>query len=81
MSGPRIIILIAGIFVLIVLILAIFQTESLSQWLRYEWMDLLYAFILAIIAGLLIEFIYRRYSAKSKSQTTRLQHQNQQSSC
>lgn len=71
MSGPRIIILIAGIFVLIVLILAIFQTESLSQWLRYEWMDLLYAFILAIIAGLLIEFIYRRYSAKSKMlQTT-----------
>jgi hypothetical protein len=71
MSGPRLLILIAGIFVLIVLVLAIFQTESLTQWLRYEWMDLLYAVILAIIAGLLIEFIYRRYSAKSKMlQTT-----------
>ncbi|WP_286475352.1 FHA domain-containing protein [Methanobacterium sp. CWC-01] len=34
-------------------------------------MDLIYAIILAIIAGLLIEFIYRRYSAKSKMlQTT-----------
>lgn len=71
MSGPKLLIFIAGIFVFIALVMAIFQRESLAQWLRYEWMDLFYAVILAIIAGLLIEFIYRRYSTKSKMlQTT-----------
>jgi hypothetical protein len=71
LSGPRIIIIIIAIFVAITLVLTIFQIETLTQWFRYEWMDLLYAIILAIIAGLLIEFIYRRYSAKSKMlQTT-----------
>jgi FHA domain len=71
MSGYRLLLFIAAIFVVIVIVLAFFQTESLTIWFRYEWMDLLYAVILAIIAGLLIEFIYRRYSAKSKMlQTT-----------
>lgn len=71
LSGPRLIILIMAIFTTIVLVLAIFQTESLTQWFKYEWMDFLYAIVLAIVAGLLIEFIYRRYSAKSKMiQTT-----------
>lgn len=71
LSGPRLIILIIAIFVAIVLVLAIFQTDNFTQWVQYEWLDLLYAIILAIIAGLLIEFIYRRYSAKSKMlQTT-----------
>ncbi len=71
MPGPKLLILITGIFVLIVLVLTIFQTENLTQWYRYEWMDLIYAIILSIIAGLLIEFVYRRYSAKSKMlQTT-----------
>lgn len=71
MSGPRLLILSASILVLIFIILAIFQTEIFTQWFRYEWMDLLYAVILAVIAGLLLEFIYRRYSTKSKMlQTT-----------
>lgn len=71
MSGSRLLVFIVTFFTVIVLILTIFQTETLTQWLKYEWMDLIYAIILAIIAGLLIEFIYRRYSAKSKMlQTT-----------
>lgn len=71
MSGPRLLTFIIAIFFVIVIVLAIFQTENLTQWFKYEWMDLIYAVILAIIAGLLIEFIYRRYSAKSKMlQTT-----------
>jgi hypothetical protein len=71
MSGPKLLIFSAAILIVIIIILAIFQSEILTQWFRYEWMDLLYAVILAVIAGLLLEFIYRRYSAKSKMlQTT-----------
>ena len=72
MSGPILLIFIIVIFTVIVLVLAIFQADSLTQWFRYEWMDLFYAVILAIIAGLLIEFIYRRYSAESKMLQTTL---------
>ncbi|MDP3065274.1 MAG: FHA domain-containing protein [Methanobacteriaceae archaeon] len=66
MTGPRIIIFIVAVFAVIVLVLAMFQNESVSKWFRYEWLDLFYAFIAAIIAGLLIEFLYRRYSSKSR---------------
>jgi len=70
MTGPKLLLIIAAIFLAILLVLAIFRMEIFT-WFKFEWMDLLYAVILAIIAGLIVDFIYRRYSSKSKMlQTT-----------
>lgn len=63
--------LILIILVFLLLVLAIFQRVTLSQWLQNEGLDVLYAVILAIIAGLGIEFFYRKFSTKSRfSKTT-----------
>jgi len=63
--------LILIILVLVLIGLAIFQRVTLSQWFQNEGLDILYAVILAIIAGLGIEFFYRQFSKKSRfSRTT-----------
>jgi hypothetical protein len=53
-------------FVLIVLYLVIFWRDQLITWLNTSWFDLLLAVILAIFVGLVLNYIYKKYSSKSK---------------
>ncbi|MDP3065272.1 MAG: FHA domain-containing protein [Methanobacteriaceae archaeon] len=63
--------LIMIILLSVILFLGIFQRDKVPQWLRYEWVEIIPAFLLAIIAGLATEYIFRRYSTKSRfSKTT-----------
>ncbi len=63
--------LILIILVILLLVLAIFQRVTISQWFQNEGLDVLYAVILAIIAGMGIEFFYRKYTKRSRfSRTT-----------
>lgn len=55
----------------VAIILSFFLWGNLFlDWFRFQWMDIVYAGIMAIIAGLIIEYIYRKYSAKSKMAMT-----------
>lgn len=59
---------------IILLSLLIFRDEFI-KWIGYHWLDLIIAVLMAIIAGLAIEYINRKFSAKSKmSQTTITPH-------
>lgn len=63
-------IIIASFTVLIIILLIVWQDAFLG-WLQDKWPDVVLAVILAVIAGLIIEAIYRKYSPKSKfSKTT-----------
>lgn len=68
MSKTKIIALILAVIILVVLVL--FRNEFIN-WLYYNWLDIVYAIVAAVVAALLIKFIYDKYSAKSKmAQTT-----------
>ena len=59
------------ILILVLIGFTIFQRISLNQWLQNEGLNVLFAVILAIISGLSIEFIYRKFSTRSHfSRTT-----------
>jgi pSer/pThr/pTyr-binding forkhead associated (FHA) protein len=71
MSKRNLFTLILVIIAFILVVLLIFKREELLGWLDSQWIELFYAAIMAIAAGLLIDYIYRKYSAKSKMlQTT-----------
>lgn len=71
MSRSQIITWILVLTGIIVLILLIFRKDEFINWLNYQWLEIIYAAIMALIVGLLIDYIYRKYSAKSKMlQTT-----------
>jgi FHA domain len=61
MSRRNIISILFIIFALLILILLIFSSK-----ISYQWLEVIYAALLAVIVGLVVEFIYKRYSAKSK---------------
>ncbi|WP_321421664.1 FHA domain-containing protein [uncultured Methanobacterium sp.] len=65
MSQKQIIILI-GSLVLLIILLFIFWKETLLNWFNRGWEDVIIAAILAIICGFGIEFLYRKFSKKSK---------------
>ena len=63
--------LIIIIVILIALVIILSFVSYFFDWTRSQWLDIVYAAIMAIIVGLIIEFIYRKYSDKSKmAQTT-----------
>ena len=64
-------IIIIGIFFGLIL-LFIFILSNSVNWLIFNWLDIIYAAIMAIIVGLVLDYIYKKYSAKSKMQQTTL---------
>jgi pSer/pThr/pTyr-binding forkhead associated (FHA) protein len=66
MSRKIILSLIISLLILIILILIALYREAFLNWIRAEWLKIIYAAILAIIVGLIIEYVYNKYSAKSK---------------
>lgn len=71
MSRQQIIILIIGAITLVIILLLILWQDAFLMWLQHQWSEIIIAAILAIVAGLIIEVIYRKYSPKSKfSKTT-----------
>lgn len=69
MSKKQIIILTCGSLVLLI-ILFIFWNDAFLNWLQIRWVDVIIAAILAIICGFGIEFLYIKYSTKSKLDLT-----------
>lgn len=70
MSRTGIIVIILVLIVLaIALFLLIFGINFLDG-MKFQWLDIVYAAIMAIIVGLIIDYIYRKYSAKSKMAMT-----------
>lgn len=60
-------------FFIILVFLLILGKVEIFPWFSTQYSDIMYAAIMAIIAGLAIEYIYRKYSSKTKfSQTTML---------
>lgn len=72
MGWKHIIIVITALIALVIIILLIVFQDAFLDWLNSRWLDILIAAILAIIAGLIIEVIYRKYAPKSKFSKTTL---------
>ncbi|WP_429222974.1 FHA domain-containing protein [Methanobacterium oryzae] len=68
MSKNKLLIVIAITFISIVILLSI--NEEFNNWLKFQWLDVLIAAVMAIIAGLIIQSFYRKYSTKSKMEKT-----------
>jgi len=54
------------------LLLFIFIISDYVDWLQFNGLDIIYAAIMAIIVGFVLDYIYNKYSAKSKMQQTTL---------
>jgi uncharacterized membrane protein YraQ (UPF0718 family) len=57
-------------FVLIILYFVIFWRYQFITWLNAQWFDLLLAVILAIFVGLVLNYMYKRYSKSKMLKTT-----------
>ena len=78
MSYRTIVMIIFGIIILIVIFSFIFREEELINWFSPQFLKIIYAAVLAIISGIIIEAIYRKYSYKSKfSRETKLLRTNE----
>lgn len=66
MSQKQIIIITIVAVVLLIILSFIFWRDTFLNWLQIRWADVIIALILAVICGFGIEFIYRKYSSKSK---------------
>lgn len=62
MSNKKIFIIIAFFIFLVLLILI----QEFSIWLKFKWLNIILAIIIALIAGFVIEYLYRKYATKSK---------------
>ena len=64
------VLIISGIIILILIVLSLISSEFLF-WIKNNWIDLILALILAIIAAVVVEYLYKRSSGKSNfSKTT-----------
>jgi amino acid transporter len=57
---------------LLILILMLINAQGLSNLVKEQWIDILYALIFAVIAGLLIEFVLdkiKKYRSKLYNET------------
>ena len=73
MSNRTLVIPISCIIVLIMTFFLIFREEQVLTWFSSQYLKIIYAAVLAIISGFIIEGIYRKYSHKSKfSKNTKL---------
>lgn len=70
--------IIAIILIIIVLgvvgAILIFGFNSVAEWLQNMSLDLLLAIIMAVVVGLIIELLYKRYSPQSKILKTTITH-------
>ncbi|MGF7118535.1 FHA domain-containing protein [Methanobacterium oryzae] len=60
------IILIFAILAIVTIVSILIFSDLFVSWFKFQWLDLLYAAIMAIIAGIIIEYFYRKYLHKSK---------------
>jgi hypothetical protein len=59
------------IFFLILVLLVFFGKNDIVPWLNSQFLEIFSAVIMAIIAGMAVEYVYHKYSGKSRSlQTT-----------
>jgi hypothetical protein len=64
------VLIISGIIILILIVLSIISSEFLF-WIKNNWIDLILALILAIVAAIVVEYLYKTSSGKSNfSKTT-----------
>ncbi len=70
MSRINLILIIGILFGLIILL--IFIISDSVNWFQFNGLDIVYAAIMAIIVGFLLDYFYNKYSAKSKMQQTTL---------
>ncbi len=70
MSRINLIVITGILFGLIVLL--IFVLSNSANLFQFNWLDVIYAAIMAIIVGLGLDYIYNRYTEKSKMQQTTL---------
>jgi len=71
MSKTKTFIVVIVIIIGIILLSLLIFLDEFINWIVYHWLDLIITILMAIIAGLAIESINRKFSAKSKmSQTT-----------
>jgi len=68
MSRINLIIIMGIVFALMVLL--IFIAGNSANLFQFNWLDVIYAAIMAIIVGLVLDYIYSKYSDKSKMQQT-----------
>jgi FHA domain len=74
--SPKALIGIIIAFVLIILYLLVFWRNQLITWLNTQWFDLLLAVILAIFVGIVLNYMYKKYSSKSKMLKTTITPSN-----
>ena len=70
MSPKPIIGIIVTSFVLIILYLLLFWRDQFITWINMQWVELIFAVVLAIIVGLIINYIYQKSSKSKMLKTT-----------
>ncbi|MEN6574194.1 FHA domain-containing protein [Methanobacterium aggregans] len=53
-------------FTAVLLIFTVFNTNSVVLWLQNQWLDILFALLMALILGLAVEKIYKHFSPEPK---------------
>lgn len=75
MTVTKIIAIILSITALVILVsLIVFGYDNVTEWLQKMSVDLILAIIMAAIAGLAIDMLYKRYSPQSKILKTTITH-------
>ncbi|WP_321421911.1 FHA domain-containing protein [uncultured Methanobacterium sp.] len=54
------------IFAIVILILIILNLQNLSEWISTKWIDIFYAFIFAVVVGVVFEYSYNKLKPKPK---------------
>ena len=73
MSNRTLVTIVICLFVLIIIFLLIVRKEEVLNSFSSQFLKIVYSAILAIIAGIVIEYFYQKYSHKSKfSKNTKL---------
>jgi pSer/pThr/pTyr-binding forkhead associated (FHA) protein len=66
MSIKILISLVSILLLFFIILLLIFRSEEFFAWFSNQWVDVVYAAIMAIIAGIVLEYLYRRRYSRSK---------------
>jgi len=56
------------------LIFSVFNVNSMGLWLQNQWLDILFALLMALILGLAVEKIYKHFSPEPKILKNTLTH-------
>ncbi len=77
----RKIIILSLVIALTTSLVLLFFGDGFIGWLRFQWLDIIYAFLLAMIAGLVMEYIYKKYLTKSKMLRTTATYPSKNHKC